>query len=104
MFSLLWPTEDGKRNLTGQASFLLDRQITSPWDAFIEYAGEFPQRGGPEHILHVGTSFKITSNQQLDFHVGFGLSSAAPDHFIGFGYSFQFPEIHRAGHKEVAGP
>ena len=96
MFSLLWPTEGPRRDLTGQASFLLDRQIISRWDAFIEYGGEFPQRGGPQHILHPGTSFKLTSNQQLDFHFGVGLSSAAVDHYIGFGYSFQFQALHRA--------
>jgi hypothetical protein len=95
MFSLLWPTEGARRNLTGQASFLLDRQITSRWDAFVEYAGDFPQRGGPQHLLHVGTSYKIRPNQRLDFHVGFGLSSATVDHFFGFGYSFQFQAIHR---------
>ena len=94
MFSLLWPTEGPRRNLTGQASFLLDRQITRPWDAFIEYGGYFPQRGGSQDLLHLGTSVKITSNQQLDFHFGFGLSSAAADHFVGFGYSFQF-QTHR---------
>ena len=90
MFSLLWQTEGSRRNLTGQASFLLDRQFTGRWDGFVEYGGEFPQRGSPQHVLHGGTAFKITSNQQLDFHVGVGLSSAAVDHFIGFGYSFQF--------------
>jgi len=90
MFSLLWPTEGARRNLTGQASFLIDRQITTKLDAFVEYGGEYPQRGGPQHIVHSGGSFKIRPNQQLDFHFGFGLSSAAVDHFIGFGYSFQF--------------
>ena len=95
MFSLLWPTQGATRNLTGQASFLVDRQFTNRWDAFVEYAGNFPQRGGSQQLLHVGTAFKITSNQQLDFHFGFGLSSAAVDHFIGVGYSFQFRAIHR---------
>jgi hypothetical protein len=95
MFSLLWPTQGARRNLTGQASFYLDRQITSRWDAFVEYGGEFPQRGGPQHIIHPGTSYKITPNQQLDFHFGFGLSSAAVDHFVGIGYSFQFDLLHR---------
>lgn len=90
MFSLLWPTEGASRDLTGQASFLVDRQITGAWDAFIEYGGEYPQRGGPQHLLHTGTSYKIGSNQQLDFHLGMGLSSAAVDHYVGFGYSFQF--------------
>jgi len=95
MFSVLWPTEGPKRNLTGQASFLVDRQLTSRLDAFVEYGGEYPQRGGPQHIIHAGTSFKLRPNQQLDFHFGFGLSSASVDHFIGFGYSFQFQALHR---------
>jgi hypothetical protein len=96
MLALFWPTQGTARNLTGQVSFLLDRQITSRWDTFTEYAGDFPQRGGPQHLLHIGTAFKVTRNQQLDFHVGFGLSSAAVDHFIGFGYSFQVQAIRRA--------
>lgn len=98
MFSLLWPTEGPRRNLTGQASFLFDRQITSKLDAFVEYGGENPQRGGPVHIIHVGGSHKVRSNQQVDFHFGFGLSAAAPDHFIGFGYSFQRDALHRQKH------
>jgi hypothetical protein len=99
MFGLLWPTQSGRRNLTGQPSFLLDRQNTSRWDTFIEYAGDFAQRGGPQHLLHVGTAFKITSNQQLDFHVGFGLSSATVDHFVGFGYSFQVLNLWQKAHR-----
>jgi hypothetical protein len=90
MFSLSWPTQGPQRNLTGQGTFLMDRQLTKPWDAFIEYAGNFPQRGGSQQYLHFGTAYKLTAQQQLDFHVGVGLSSAAVDHFIGFGYSFRF--------------
>jgi hypothetical protein len=62
------------RNTTGQATFLFDRQLTTPWDAFVEYAGDFPQHGGPEHILHFDTAYKVTPHQQLDFHFGVGLS------------------------------
>jgi len=90
MLSLYWPTQSGKRNLTGQATFLFDRQLTGPWDAFIEYAGEFPERNGPQHLLHFGTAYKLGLHHQLDFHVGAGLSRAAVDHFIGIGYSFRF--------------
>lgn len=95
MLTLFWPTQGPRRNLTGQPSFYVDRQITGKWDAFVEYAGDFQQRGGPQHIIHTGTCYKLTPNQQLDFHVGFGLSSAAVDHFIGIGYSLQFQAFHR---------
>ncbi len=98
MFSVMWPTQavangSTKRNLTGQASAYFDRQLTPPWDAWVEYSGSFPQRGGPQNIIDFGTSYKITPHQQLDFHAGFGLSAAAADHTIGFGYSVRFQVI-----------
>lgn len=95
MLSVYWLTEDGRRNLTGETTFLLDRQLTKTWDAFAEYAGDFPQAGGPRHLIHFGTSYKVTPQQQVDFHFGVGLSSAAVDHFIGVGYSFRFQLVHR---------
>jgi hypothetical protein len=95
MLSVYWPTEDGRRNVNGQTTFLIDRQLTKTWDAFVEYAGDFPERGGPNHLAHFGTSYKITPHQQLDLHGGVGLSSAAVDHFIGVGYSFRFQAVRR---------
>lgn len=95
MLSLYWPTQGRTRNLTGESTILLDRQLTGPWDAFVEYAGDFPERGGSRQLLHFGTAFKIAKQQQLDFHFGFGLSPAAVDHFIGIGYSFRFQAFHR---------
>jgi hypothetical protein len=98
MFSLMWPTQAGpgsysKRNLTGQASVYFDRQLTLPLDAYVEYSGAFPQRGGPQNTIDFGTSYKLATHQQLDFHCGFGLSSTVPDHLIGFGYSVRFQGI-----------
>jgi Putative MetA-pathway of phenol degradation len=93
MFSVMWPTQDGRRNVTGQASFYIDRQITSPWDAYVEYSGSFPQRGGPQNMINLGTSYKLSPHQQLDFHCNFGLSAAVPDYSIGLGYSVRFQLI-----------
>ena len=93
MFSLMWPTEAARRNLTGQSSVYFDRQLTSPWDAYIEYSGAFPQRGGPQHVIDFGTAYKPTPHQQVDFHCGFGFSAARPDHSIGLGYSVRFQVI-----------
>lgn len=90
MFSLMWPTEGPRRNMTGQASVYFDRQLTPPWDAYVEYSGAFPQRGGPQHVIDLGTAYKPSPHQQLDFHWNIGLSSAVPDYSIGFGYSVRF--------------
>jgi hypothetical protein len=94
-FALYWPTQLDKRNLTGESTFLLDRQLTKPLDAFIEYAGDFPERGGPRHLMHFGAAYKIASGQQFDIHFGIGFSSAAIDHFIGIGYSIRFQGLRR---------
>jgi hypothetical protein len=93
MLSVYWPTEQDRRNTTGETTFLIDRQLTKTWDAFVEYAGDFPARGGPRHLVHFGTAFKPSPHHQLDLHFGWGLSSAALDHFIGVGYSFCFQAV-----------
>lgn len=93
MVSVYWPTQEGHRNITGETTFLLDRQLRKRWDAFVEYAGDFPEHGGPRHLLHIGTAYKTGPYQQLDFHVGVGLSAAAADHFAGVGYSFRLQAL-----------
>ena len=94
--ALYWPTVPGDgRDLTGQATLLLDRQLTNPMDGFVEYAGEFPERGGPQHLLHFGVAYKITPHNQLDLHYGIGLSAAEVNQFIGVGYSFRLQAFGR---------
>lgn len=93
MFSLMWPTQPTGRNLTGQSSLYFDRQLKQPWDAYVEYSGDFPKHGGPQHLIDFGTAIKISLHQQVDFHCGFGLSAATPSHSIGFGYSFRLQAI-----------
>jgi hypothetical protein len=92
-FGVTWPTESGQRNVAGQISLYVDRQLTSPWDAYVEYSGAFPRHGGPAHQIDFGTAYKPTAHQQLDLHCGFGLSSAVSDYSVGFGYSVRFQVI-----------
>lgn len=95
MLSVYWLSEQGCRNVTGETTFLVDRQLTKMWDAFVEYAGDFPERGGPRHLVHFGSAFKPTPHQQIDVHFGLGLSAAAVDRFIGVGYSFRLQAFRR---------
>ena len=83
-----WPSQEGKHNFTGETTFLLDRQLTQPWDAFLEYAGDFPHRGGSRQILHFGSAYKLAPRHQVDFQMAAGLSRSAPHMFVGVGYSF----------------
>jgi hypothetical protein len=83
-----WPTQAGKHNFTAEATLFLDRQLSTPCDAFIEYAADFPQVGGSRQLLHFGAAYKLDKRRQVDLHIGIGLTEAAPKAFIGFGYSF----------------
>lgn len=83
-----WPTEDGARNYTSELTLLIDRQLRVPWDAFIEYVADIPQRGGSRQLLHVGTAYKLAPHHQIDFHAAAGLTHAAPRSFVGVGYSY----------------
>ena len=95
MLSLYAPTEGDRRNVTGETTFVLTRQLTARWDGFVEYAAAFPEDGGQRHLLHMGSGFKTTRDQQIDVHVGIGLSSAAADWLVGAGYSFRLPDAAR---------
>jgi len=90
MLSVYVPTQNGAHTVIGESTILVDRQLTKAWDAFTEYAGDFPQAGGPRHLLHFGTAYKIRPRQQLDLHVGVGLSANTVNRFVGIGYSFRF--------------
>ena len=83
-----WPTQEGRHNFTGETTFLLDRQLTNPWNAFLEYAGDFPHRGGSRQILHFGSAYKVAPRHQVDFQIAAGLSRFTPHMFVGVGYSF----------------
>lgn len=87
------PTGSSRRNLTGQASVYFDRALGSVWDAYVEYSGQFAQRGGPQHTVDFGAAYKISPHQQLDLHANFGFAAALPAHAVGVGYSVRFQVI-----------
>jgi hypothetical protein len=70
MLSVYWLAGQGRRNLTGEGTFPMDRQLTKTWDAFGEYAGDFPEQAGPRHLVHFGTAYKPTPHHQPEVHAG----------------------------------
>jgi hypothetical protein len=36
-----------------------------------------------------GAAWRLSKTQQLDFQVGFGLSTSSVNHYLGIGYSFR---------------
>jgi len=43
----------------------------------------------------MGAAYRPRPTQQIDFHDGVGLSRAAPDLFVGIGYSFRIDRLLR---------
>lgn len=56
---------------------------------FFEWAGEFPSEGEAAHLAHHGYTYRLDRNFQLDVHGALGLTDAAPDWFVGFGFGWQ---------------
>jgi outer membrane putative beta-barrel porin/alpha-amylase len=87
---LAWPTEEGARNRTSALTLSFGHGLSDRWGTFFEWAAEFPGRGGDIHLLHHGYTYAVTSVSQADFHLGLGLSSAAPDFFLGGGFAVRY--------------
>jgi len=93
MASIFSPTEQGRRNLTWEPTFVLQRVMSRSLDVFAEYGSDYPQYGGAKQTIHFGTAYRINSTNQVDFHFGFGLSSSRPQWFVAAGYSFRIDRI-----------
>jgi len=93
MASLFWPTEQARRNLTWEPTFVLEREIIKPIDVFVEYAGDYSHNRTSRQIVHFGTSYRSAAKSQIDFHFGFGLSSGSPSRFFAVGYSFRLDHL-----------
>ncbi|HXC77311.1 MAG TPA: transporter [Candidatus Acidoferrum sp.] len=89
MQSIFWTTENGRRNPTGETTVYVEKEVIEPWALFLEYAGDFASLDRARQLLHIGMTYRIGLRHQVDAHVGFGLSAAAPNHFVAVGYSFR---------------
>jgi Putative MetA-pathway of phenol degradation len=89
MVTTFFRPSDPVAKLSQEATFVVERKIGERAALFVEYVGDFPDRGGPSHLINSGGLYRVTPTQQLDFHVGFGLNRNAPDYFFGLGYSFR---------------
>jgi hypothetical protein len=101
MQSFFWNTRAGRRNLIGEPTLVAEKEISGPWSVFVEYAGDFAQQGSSKQITHFGTAYRITPKQQIDFHLGLGVSPAAPEHFLAVGYSIRLDSLIGARNKET---
>jgi Putative MetA-pathway of phenol degradation len=93
MFTAFWFPSQPDRNPTLEPTLVVERQVGSRADLFLEYVGYFPHHGISSQLINSGGAYRITPRQQVDFHAGFGVNRSAPSYFFGLGYSFRFDDL-----------
>jgi hypothetical protein len=77
-----------------QSTVVIEKEVTERSFLFIEYVGDYPVRAGASHLFNSGGGYRVTDNQQIDFHLGFGLNRNAPTYIFGIGYSFRLDRLY----------
>jgi hypothetical protein len=93
MFTEFFRPSDPASKLITEATFVIEKRTTKIVSLFVEYVGDYPQNGSPAQSLNWGGLYRLTPNQQVDFHVALGLNHNAPSYIVGVGYSMRFDEL-----------
>ena len=86
------PSDPTSKRIT-EATFVIEKKMTERASLFVEYVGDYPENGSPAQLLNSGGVYRLSANQQLDFHVALGLNHNAPNYIVGVGYSVRFDEL-----------
>jgi hypothetical protein len=93
MFTEFFRPSDPASKVITEATFVIEKRVTERANLFVEYVGDYPQNGSSAQLLNCGGLYRLTPNQQVDFHVALGLSRNAPSYIVGVGYSIRFDEL-----------
>jgi hypothetical protein len=93
MFTEFIRPSDPTSKLITETTFVIEKKMTERTSLFVEYVGDYPVNGSPAQLLNSGGLYRLTPNQQLDFHVALGLNHNAPNYIVGVGYSVRFDEL-----------
>src|SRR5258705_12647894 len=93
MFTEFFRPSDPASKLITEATFVIEKRVTERVSLFVEYVGDYPQNGSSAQLLNWGGLYRLTPNQQVDFHVAMGLNHNAPSYIVGVGYSMRFDEL-----------
>jgi hypothetical protein len=76
-----------------ESTLTIEHDFNNRSDLFIEYVVDYTKQDRSSQVVDAGGGWHLTPTQQVDFHVGAGLTSAAPHHYVGIGYSFRFDGV-----------
>jgi hypothetical protein len=89
MFTEFFRPADFTAKRITETTFVIERKLTDRLSLFTEYVGDYPEGSGPSQMINSGGMYHLTPNQQVDFHIAFGLNHNAPSYIFGVGYSFR---------------
>ena len=84
---------------TTETTFAIEKKVTERASLFVEYVGDYPQNAGSSQLLNSGGFYRLSSTQQVDFHIALGLNHAAPNYIVGVGYSFRLDGLFASNAK-----
>src|ERR1700730_83110 len=97
------PSDPNSKRIT-ETTFVIEKKVTARASLFVEYVGDYPENGSPAQLLNSGGVYRLSPNQQLDFHVALGLNHNAPRYIVGIGYSVRFDELFSAKRSAFIAP
>jgi len=65
---------DPTSKLIAEATFVIEKKVTERGSLFVEYVGDYPENGSPAQLLNWGGPYRLSPNQQVDFHVALGIN------------------------------
>jgi hypothetical protein len=86
------PSDPISKRIT-ETTFVIEKKVTERASLFVEYVGDYPESGSPAQLLNSGGLYRLSPNQQVDFHIALGLNHNAPSYIVGVGYSVRFDEL-----------
>ena len=89
MFTVFFHPADLESKVLTETTFSLEKELREDLSVFVEYVGDFPERGRSQQLLNTGASWHVTRLQQIDGRIAFGLNNNSPDLVVGLGYSFR---------------
>ena len=75
MFTNFLVAGDPNRQFFTETTFVLEREFGERYFLFVEFVGDYHLNGGPGYLINSGAGFRITPQQQIDFHVALGLNA-----------------------------
>lgn len=104
MFTEFFRPSDPTSKLITEATFVIEKKVTERASLFVEYVGDYPENGSPAQLLNSGGLYRLSPNQQVDFHIALGLNHNAPRYIVGIGYSVRFDELFSAKRSASIAP